>query len=339
MNITTSGISDGIGRREFVGLAVGAFVVASIPWARRNPPGVVRRALPVMGTVAQFAVVHRDPHRAHAAIDAAVAELLWVERTMTRFTDSSDVGRANLLAARDAVPVTPETARVTAEGLRWAGALDGRYDPAAGAIVRLWDVVHRHEPPSDDRVAELAGRRFHRAVEVGTRAGAPVLRYHDAGARLDLGSVAKGYGVDRAVEALRRHGIEKAVVVAGGDLYALGTAADDTPWEVGIQSPTDAHGIAGTLRLTDRAVATSGTYRQYFRHGGRTYHHIMDPATGSPRETGMLSLSVVADSVMQADAATTALFGMGDADVVKELARNLPGAELARSIRAAGTRA
>ena len=330
MIITSDGIRERMGRREFVGLAAGAFIVASVPFARRRPVGVVRRAMPVMGTIAQFAVVHRDPRQAHAAIDAAVAELQWVDRTMTRFTDGSDIGRANLFAARDAVVVTPETAHVTAEGLRWASALDGRYDPAAGAVVKLWDVKHRHEPPPADRVAELAARRFHRAVEVGTRGGAPVLRYHESDARLDLGSVAKGYAVDRAVMALRRHGIQKAIVVAGGDIYALGTAPDDEAWTIGIQSPTDEDAIVGTLRLADRAVATSGTYRQFFRHRGRVYHHIMDPVTAQPRETAMRSLTVVADSVMQADAATTALFGMGESEIVSELARNLPGAHLVR---------
>ncbi|HET7451076.1 MAG TPA: FAD:protein FMN transferase [Gaiellaceae bacterium] len=321
-----------IGRREFVGLGLGAFVVAAIPLARRQPAGIVRRTLPVMGTIAQVAVVHRDPRLAHAAIDAAMAELQWVERTMTRFTDASDVGRANLFAARDGVIVTAETALVTGEALRWASALDGRYDPAIGAVSQLWDVKNRHEPPPDDRVAELAGRRLHRAVEVGMRGARPTLRYHDAAARLDLGSIAKGYGVDRAVAALRRHGIEKAIVVAGGDLYALGTAPDGEAWTIGIQSPTDERAIVGTLRLEDGAVATSGTYRQFFRYRGHKFHHIMDPATARPRSTAMQSLSVVAGSVMQADAATTALFGLSEAEIERELTRNLPGARLARVI-------
>jgi len=317
-------------RREFVGLGLGAFVVAAIPLAKRRPVGVTRRAIPVMGTIAQFAVVHRDPRAAHAAIDAAIDELQWVERTMTRFTDTSDIGRANLAAARDGVCVTPETAYVTSEALRWASALDGRYDPAIGAVCKLWDVKHRHEPPPSERIAELASRRFHRGIEVGTLHGAPTLRYHDGDARLDLGSIAKGYGVDRAVRALRRHGIEKAVVVAGGDLYALGTAPGGDPWSIGIQSSTDERAIAGTLELSDRAVATSGTYRQFFRYRGHTYHHIMDPATAQPRATAMQSLSIVADSVMHADAATTALSGLSEGEIRRALASHLPGAQLAR---------
>ena len=316
-------------RRDFLGFSIGAFVVGSVPFARRRPAQTVRRAAPVMGTIAQFAVVHRDAAYAHAAIDTAIAELQWVERTMTRFTDTSDIGRANVQAARDGVIINAATASVVAEGLRWAGALDGRYDPAAGAIVKLWDVNNRHEPPADARIAELASRNFHRAVEVGTFTNKPALRYHDASARLDLGSIAKGYGVDRAVAALRRMGIEKAIVVAGGDVYALGTAPNDEPWTIGIQSPTDSRAIAGTLRLANRAVATSGTYRQFFSHRGRRYHHIMDPRTAAPRATSTQSLSIIADDVMHADAATTALFGLDAASVTRELNRLLPNATLA----------
>jgi thiamine biosynthesis lipoprotein len=318
-----------ISRREFAGIGLGAFVAASIPLSLRRPTSITQRTIPVMGTIARFAVVHRNAAHAQLAIDAAIAELLWVERVMTRFTDTSDVGRANVSASADAVAVTSETAHVTAQALQWAGALDGRYDPAAGAIVRLWNVNQRHAPPADDRIAELASRQFHRTVEVGRSKGRSVLRYHDGDARLDLGSIAKGFGVDRAVGALRRHGIEKALVVAGGDLFALGTSTDGEPWSIGVQSPVDQRDIVGTLRLADRAVATSGTYRQFFRYRGHRYHHIMDPATAAPRETGLRSLTIVADDVMHADAATTALFGLDQARIEAELSRRLPGAALA----------
>jgi thiamine biosynthesis lipoprotein len=330
MSTTPESLRQQVGRREFVGLGLGAFVVAAIPLARRRPVGTVRRAMPVMGTIAQFAVVHRDPQRAHAAIDAAIAELQWVERTMTRFTDTSDIGRANLQAAREAVPVTHETALVTSEALRWADAVGGRYDPALGAVCALWDVKHRHEPPPAAQVAELAGRRFHLSVEVDTFGGRAALHYREDGTRLDLGSIAKGFGVDRAVAALRRSGIEQGIVIAGGDLYALGTAPDGDPWTVGIQSPTDERALAGTMAMSDRAVATSGTYRQFFRYRGNKYHHLMDPFTAEPRATEMQSLTITADSVMHADAATTALFGLEEAEIRSRLRTTLPGADLAR---------
>src|SRR6185503_4616820 len=104
--------------------------------------------------------------------------------------------------------------------------------------------------------------------------GVPVLLYRDADAQLDLGSIAKGYGVDRATTALRAHGIHSAIVEAGGDLYALGTAPDGDPWRVGIQDPNDDRALIGIVDVADAAVATSGTYRQYFRYRGRRYHHL-----------------------------------------------------------------
>ena len=332
MSTISGSVRQRVSRREFVGLGLGAFVAASIPLSRRQPAGLVQRSIPVMGTVARFAVVHHDAAQAQLAIDAAIDELLHVERVMTRFTDTSDVGRANLLAATDAVPVTRETALVTAESLRWADVLDGRYDPALGAVTRLWNVKDRHEPPDDDAISVLAGRGFHRMVEVGATGGTQVLRFHGKGPKLDLGSIAKGFGVDQAVRALRQNGIDNALVVAGGDLYALGTAPDGEPWSIGIQSPSDMREIVGTLRLENRAVATSGTYRQFFRHRGHRYHHIMDPVTARPRETAMQSLTIIADRVMHADAATTALYGMNEGDIQRHLVKQLPGAELARVV-------
>jgi FAD:protein FMN transferase len=318
-----------LGRREFVGFAVGAFVVSALPFARSRRAEVVRRTAPVMGTIAEFAVLHRDTARAHAAMDAAMAELRTVERLMTRFSDHSDIGRANRLAWNTAVPVSPATALVTTEALRWARALDGRYDPAVGSVVRLWDVTHRHEPPPDEPVSRLAARRFHREVEVATQNGIPIIRYHDEEAQLDLGSIAKGYGVDRAVSALRDNGVDKALVVVGGDLYALGTGPGNDPWRIGIQSPTDRRKMAGFLDVTDKAVATSGTYQQFFDHAGKRYHHLMDPLTARPRTTSMQSLTIIADSVMHADVAATALYGLAPSEIDGALAAHLPDAQVA----------
>jgi len=324
-----------VGRREFLAFGTGAFVVASLPLVmerQRRHPGTVRRSIPVMGTIAEFAVVHRDPRRAEAAIDAAITELRWVERTMTRFDDHSDIGRANRLASREAVAVTPETAFVVREALRWADATNGMYDPAAGSIVRLWDVNHRHEPPPESRRERLKGRRFHRYVEVGMSRGADVLRFHDADVSLDLGAIAKGYAVDRAVDALRAYGIAQAVVNAGGDLYALGSAPDGEPWQIGVRDPDDARRVAEMLHVSDAAIGTSGTYMQFFRYRGQRYHHLMDPAIAAPRRTSMQSYTVRADRNLHADVAASSLLGtpVGRANAL--LARLVPGAYVASSI-------
>ena len=325
----------GIGRREFIAFGAGTFVVAGLPLVfkrRIEHPGLVRRSLPVMGTIAEVAVAHRDPRVAQAAIDAAMNELQWVERTMTRFNDVSDIGRANLYAAREAVEVHPTTAMVVAEALHWAEVSDGAYDPAVGGIVRLWDVLHRHEPPPRAPLARLASRQLHRKVEVGTHRLAPVLIYRDPDVSLDLGAIAKGYAVDRATQALRERGIEKALVEAGGDLYAIGTAPDGEPWQIGVRDPNDTRAIAATLTASDEAIATSGTYYRFFRWRGRRYHHLMDPAVAEPRDTPLQSLTIRADSCMHADVAATTVFGMATEQARAVLQRARPRALIASTL-------
>ena len=324
-----------LGRREFLAFGAGTFVVATLPLAlrrERRRSGVVSRTVPVMGTIAECAVVHSDERFAHAAIDAAIAELRWVERTMTRFDDRSDIGRANCDAARGPVAISRETALVVREALRWADATNGMYDPAAGKLVKLWDVNHRHEPPDGERLAPLAGRRLHRYVELTTRRGVDMLLYHDPDVSLDLGAIAKGYAVDRAIDALRSRGITKALVNAGGDLYALGTSPDGEPWRIGVRDPNDARRIAETLEVSDAAIGTSGTYMQFFRYRGHRYHHLMDPSIAAPRQTAMQSYTVRADRNLHADVAASSLLGTVPAIANAILSRLVPGASVVSAI-------
>jgi thiamine biosynthesis lipoprotein len=289
-----------------------------------------------MGTVARFVVVHEEATRAQEAIDLAMDELRRVERLMTRFDDDSEVGRANRLAATDAVPVGAETALVIQAALGWAEASEGAFDPCIGRAIRLWDIGRRSTPPLEAEVRPLAARAFYRALDLSAWRGRSAVRFTDAGVALDLGGIAKGYGVDRAADAMRRHGVRQAIVSVGGDLYALGGAEDGRPWRVGIRSPDEASRLAGLLEVRDAAVATSGDYLQYFTHRGRRYHHLLDPASAAPRLTPVRSVSVQAPSCLAADAAATTVFGMSPARAERVLRAHAPGARLVSVLSSSG---
>jgi thiamine biosynthesis lipoprotein len=312
-------------RRQLIALGVGAFVVAAAPFLRRRGARLVRRTVPVMGTIAELGVVHDDAVAGHAAIDAAIAELRRVEWMMSRYSPTSDVGRANRLAARDAVDVSPATVAVLEAAIAWAIASDGVFDPCIGRAVELWDVEHRTAPPPTGDVRRLAGRRLYRALDLdgGTR---PRVRLTDRDAAIDLGGIAKGYAVDRAADALRHRGIARGIVNVGGDLYAIGRSEDGDPWRVGIRSAADPGTLTGTLDVADAAVATSGDYERFFEYRGHRYHHLLDPETAAPRVAAAHSVTIRAASCLAADAAATAVFGLGRADA-------------ARVLRAAGRRA
>jgi thiamine biosynthesis lipoprotein len=265
-----------------------------------------------MGTIAELAVVGRSEVRAHRALDEAVAELRRVEALMTWFRDDSDVGRANVRGgAGRPVAISSETAEVLREALAWARASGGAFDPCLGRSVRIWDVAHRREPPPASDVTELAGRALWTHLEVETSGTVPRVTYHDPRISLDLGGIAKGYGVDAAANALRDQGIFRGLVNVGGDLVAMGASEDGDPWEIGVRSPEDPGRMVARLRLADGALATSGDYLNYFDHRGRRYHHLLDPASGEPRRSRMHTLTVSARRCMTADAGATAVFGMG----------------------------
>lgn len=316
-------------RRDFLTLGAGAFVVAAVPLVRsRRARQLVRRQVPMMGTIADVAVVHSDFRYAQGAIDAALKELALVERTMSRFRDDSDVGRANLGAAAGPVEVSEGTAIVLAEALRWADVSDGAFDPCLARAVALWDVGSRTAPPPETEYRRYAGRDLHRALELDRSGGHTRVLFHEADIGIDLGGIAKGYGVDRAVEALRAWGISDALVNVGGDLHVLGVSEDGDAWKVGVRSPKNPSGLTATIRLTDRAVATSGDYERFFDRDGRRYHHILDPATGEPRHSVSHSVTVVADTCMTADAAATTVFGSPRPRAVALLTDATPDAEI-----------
>jgi FAD:protein FMN transferase len=319
-------------RREFLGLGLGAFVVASTAGLLRRPEAVVRRSIPAMGTTAEIVVVHGDRRYAHGAVEAALAEMRAVEQAMTRFRDDSEVGRVNLHAAAGPVAIGAATAVVIAESLRWAAASGGLFDPALLRATALWDVGNRSTPPAARELGRLAGRQLHREVEIGLRAGEQVVLFHDPEIGIDLGGIAKGYAVDRAVESLRAWGVRNALVTAGGDLYALGHSPEGDPWQIGIQSPFSDGRLAETLPLADGAIATSGDYQRYFDHEGRRYHHLLDPRTAEPHRAPVHSVTVAASSCMTADAAATAIFGCSPADAHHLLAVAAPDARLVHRI-------
>jgi len=295
-------------RRDFVSLGIGAFVVGTIPFATRSRRRLFRRTLPSMGTLGEIGVVHKDERYAQGAMDAAFQELQRVEAVLTRFRGDSEVATANRLAFHEPQVVSRETAEVLQSALRWADETGGAFDPCLARVMSLWNVGDRDLPPAGAAVHRFARRGLFRALELGTSRGRDVVVFHEEDMGIDLGGIGKGYGVDRAVEVLRSWGIQDALVNLGGDLYALGVSEDGDPWKVGVRDPDDPEGLATTLEMSDRAVATSGDYQQYFEYEGRRYHHLLDPETGAPSQAGLRSVTVAAQSCMAADAGATTAF-------------------------------
>ena len=203
--------------------------------------------------------------------------------------------------------VSSEFLTVVRRALKIAEITDGAFDPTVKPLVDHWGFGPEVDPEPLVEIMQAVG--WEKVALVGNH-----LSKKEKNVQLDLSAIAKGYGVDTAANVLRRNGIMGFIVEIGGEIVASGLKANGQPWRVGVESPNAAQGdgVFQTLELSDGAMATSGDYRNFrTREDGTRFSHIIDPITGHPAETDIASVSVLANSCMDADAVATALFVMG----------------------------
>ena len=266
----------------------------------------VRHEGAIMGTELVIEVRGPDRRALEQALAAALTELQRIEDLMTDWRPS-ELTALNDAAGGGPHPVPAELARLLSRSLEVGRLSGGAFDPTYAGVGRLWD-FKRRPPLIPDRERIEAGLKLvgYERVAIDLEANTVEL---PEGMRLGLGGIAKGYGVDRAMAVLVEHGVEHALVNAGGDLKALGRRGDE-PWEIAIRHPRDRERVLAVLPVANTCVVTSGDYARFFEHEGRRYHHIIDPRTGYPSE-GCMSATVVAPDAAAADGLATALCVLG----------------------------
>ncbi len=261
----------------------------------------------------------------NAIIDSVFAEVSRVEQLMTDYADTSEVGKINVYAGRDSVAVSPELIYVLKEAHEFAEQSRGAFDVTIGPIVRAWDFLAPvHEIPTRGRLRFL--RRFvnFRNVVIDS----PKVYLRQRGMRLDLGGIAKGYAVDRSVEILKRRGVKHAIVDLGGNLgvWWEGThALDSAVAEILIRHPRKEGKFFGSFSAGTSGISTSGDYQRYFIKDGVRYHHIINPATGTPAND-VVSVTIIAQDATTADALSTLVFVLGREEGMAFI-KNSPGVE------------
>lgn len=273
---------------------------------------LTRHALngPTMGTrwSALFHMpVDFDPRPVASALAAETAK---VDRQMSTWKPDSDLMRLNAAALGAWVEVPEELVEVLSLGLKVGRLSDGAFDIGLGDAVFAWGFGPAAADPERIRAA-LSAQRLpaHRLLEID--AAARRVRKH-APLSLDLSGIAKGYGVDRMAGVIAAFGVAGALVAIDGELRALGTQPDGSPWTVAVERPDHAvRAPCAMLALEDAAVATSGDYRHWVEVGGRRLSHTMDLRRGGPLIASPASVTVVAATCMEADAWATALMVKG----------------------------
>lgn len=243
----------------------------------------------------------------------ASRELMRLESLMSFFSPESDIGRLNSNSGGEPVPMSPDTMRVLECAKHVASLSEGAFDVTSGPLTALWKrAAEAMTTPSGAQI-ECAGRLVsYRDLELDQESESA--RLAKRGQMVDLGALAKGYALDRCIAIYAQNGIKSALIDLGGNVSFLGARPNGEHWVAGIQHPGRERGkCIATLHVKNRSVITSGAYEQCFWVDGAAYHHIVDPRTGYPCESDLLSATIVAgaSSSMLADALATAVFILG----------------------------
>ena len=260
---------------------------------------IMRRARPLLGTFVEIAVSGASPEEMDAAVDAAFEAITTVHRLMSFHNDESDVSRLNREASAGLVGVHPWTFEVLAAALDLHRKSEGVFDVAVAPVLQDLGLLPRHDNEAPVRSSGV-GEPF------AIRSDGWVA-FRDRRVRIDLGGIAKGYAVDRAVAALRDRGIAQGIVNAGGDLAVFGPQ----PETIHVRDPRDPARVICGVDLTNAALATSSGRFDPMAGRAPTASAVIDPRTAAP--VSLLGATVRAPTCMLADALTKIVMATGEA--------------------------
>ncbi len=311
----------------------------SIPWLLL-PLLAGCRSLPVVnpvflgeawGSGYSVTVAGSVPRRESRTLARCIdGELETIASELSLWNPDSELSRFNAWKSTNRFPLTPSLAATFRAALEISRETDGTFDPTIGPLMALWGFgPHGGDfaPPGEDAIADFLPRVGWRQISLFSNSvfkATPRIE-------MDLNAVADGIAADRISALLRAAGCPNHLVEVGGEVVAAGSGPGGVPWRIGIENPDPrslpGDSIQGIVRLSDRALATSGNYRKERRGpDGQMYTHILDPRLGKPVQSQVASVSVVADSGIRADALATALFVMGPENGLEWIARH-PGVE------------
>ena len=275
-----------------------------------------QKQLFAMDTYMEFTAYGKNSEK---AVDAAIEEVQKLDAMLSAENSKSEVYALN---EQGNLQATDDLAELILRGKEIYQETDGLFDDTIYPVMKLWGFPtgNYHVPTAAEVQKKLAlvdGNK----VEIQTRDSdekgrdsKEKAKFVTLGAdqQIDFGGIAKGYTGQKLAELFQEYGVSSALVSLGGNIQAIGTKPDGSSWKVGIRDPKGGQqDYIGVLSVENQAVVTSGGYERYFEQDGVTYHHIIDPTTGYPADSGLLSVSIVSADGTMCDALSTSLFIMG----------------------------
>jgi thiamine biosynthesis lipoprotein len=289
-------------RKYVIAAAImGCVAIAAYFISRNNfhETRLYRQKMVAMGTFVEVISPHKD------ALEIAFNEINRIEKLLSKYDPDSEISQLN---RRGKLKAGPETFYVVKKAKEFYYLTNGAFDITVGPLMDLWGFTDKkYSVPSQRKISsalKLVG-----SDKIILRNQDNVIEFKFSGMKIDLGAIAKGYAVDCAIKKLKEAKVRSCLINAGGQIYCLGSKFS-RPWNIALKDPRN-NGLTGYLKLKDKAVATSGNYEQSFKDNKKYYGHIFDPKTGYPKESGILSITVIAPDSLTADALSTAIFALG----------------------------
>lgn len=290
---------------------------------RHSEEPVSREELGLFDTLIEIRAYGKN---AKKAVNQAFDEFRRLHNLLNAYDPNSEISQVNSNAGRAPVKVSSDTLEVVDRALYFARISGGAFDPTVLPLAKLWNVgAENPRVPEEEDIRNALALVDYRKVLVDRENSTIFLEVPGMG--LDLGAIAKGYAVDKAVSVLRKNGVNSFLINAGGNVYVSGKKPGETLWRVGITDPlADPSGTETYLGIftgTDISVVSSGDYQRYFEVNGVRYHHILDPKTGYPAKN-LKGTTVIGVSSTDCDGLSTTLFVVG-VDKGKEILSAFPG--------------
>lgn len=271
--------------------------------------------LTAMNTVMQITVFNNSETDSKEVLELMAQCIRETDSLMNVNEANSDISRINASASGVVIDVDEDTAEILSEALEAYEYTHGLFDVRLMPVVTLWGFHNGQYGVPEEADIRVALERVNGSSFTVNTEDNTVIKNGDA--QLILGGIAKGYLGDKLLEIAKENNVS-AIISLGGNIVLCGAKSDGSLWSVGIKDPLNTEDLACSFDSEgNRSVVTSGAYERYFEYGGETYHHIIDPATGYPAESDLLSVTVMGEKGVVCDCLSTALFAAGKEKAVE----------------------
>jgi len=230
---------------------------------------------------------------------------------MSAFKEESDISKINSKAGITPQAVSKDTYFVVKNAVEYSQILEGTFDPTIRPLVKLWNIGNDKETIPKKAKIEEALKLVNYNDVILDESNCTIMLKNKYQA-LDVGGIAKGFAADEVRDIFHKHKVKSALIDLGGNIFALGSKDDGTPWRVGIQNPFESRGdFIGILNVKDKSIVTSGNYERYFMKDGQRFHHIIDPKTGYPSQSKIISATIISDNSIDGDGLSTGVYILG----------------------------